>query len=266
MDRTAALTCAPRDAAFDVEDLRRRSLEGFLAVERLAGPQPLEVPIESGVYAIVRTATTPPAFLERSGAGRWKAKDPTVPLERLEREWVKGAQTLYIGKAKSLRERVGELLEFARGLPKRHYGGRLIGIGTVPDADVRLGADGFVATVGERAEIVDRPATVWGALLAACIGASAAFHRAVGRRGALADGEYSLWELGARGAADGPRDQARSMSAEYSRQVPAPWAAASTSPSRPSGSLASGRSRTATAPTSRTSTARRCSSTATPAG
>ena len=113
-------------ALFDVQDLHRRGFEGFVAVDRLDGPQPQELPVESGVYVVVRTATGPPAFLERRGSGWWKGKDPTVPLERLEREWVEGAQTLYIAKAKSLRERVGELLEFARGLPKRHYGGRLL--------------------------------------------------------------------------------------------------------------------------------------------
>lgn len=120
------LTYAAPVAPFDVQDLRRRGFEGFLAIQRLRGPEPQELPVGSGVYSVVRTAGAPPAFLERSGAGWWKRKDPTVPLERLEREWVEGAQTLYIGKAKSLRERVGELVEFARGEPARHYGGRLL--------------------------------------------------------------------------------------------------------------------------------------------
>jgi hypothetical protein len=113
-------------ALFDVEDLRRRGFEGFVAVERLARPLPAELPLESGIYVIVRTVTGPPAFLERSSAGRWKGKDPTVPVDRLDREWVEGAQTLYIGKAKSLRERVGVLLDFGRGDAVMHYGGRLL--------------------------------------------------------------------------------------------------------------------------------------------
>lgn len=111
---------------FDDEDLRRRGFEGFNPVERLDGPRPLELPDESGVDAVVRIASGPPAFLERSGAGRWKGKDPTVPLERLRREWVDGAQTLYIGKAACLRERVGLLLDFGRGDDVMHYGGRLL--------------------------------------------------------------------------------------------------------------------------------------------
>jgi hypothetical protein len=47
-----------------------------------------------------------------------------VPLERLRREWVEDAQTLYIGKAKCLRERVGLPLDFGRGDPVMRYGGR----------------------------------------------------------------------------------------------------------------------------------------------
>jgi hypothetical protein len=113
-------------ALLDVADLRRRGLEGFVAVKRLAGPQPAELPLDRGVYAIVRTASGPPAFLERSGAGRWKRKDPMVPIKRLGREWVEGAQTLYVGKAKSLRGRVGPLLDFGRGSDAMNYGGRLL--------------------------------------------------------------------------------------------------------------------------------------------
>lgn len=109
---------------FDIEDLRRRGVEGFLPVERLEGLQPEELPLGSGVYVVVRTAPTRPEFLERSGAGWWKRRDPTVPLERLRREWVEDAQTLYVGKAKCLRERVGLLLDFGRGDPVMHYGGR----------------------------------------------------------------------------------------------------------------------------------------------
>jgi hypothetical protein len=113
-------------APFDVDDLRRRGFEGFVAVEKLHGLKPDELPDASGVYVVVRTSTGPPAFLERSDAGRWKGKDPTVPLERHRREWVDGAQTLYIGKATSLRGRVGLLLDFGRGDPVMHYGGRLL--------------------------------------------------------------------------------------------------------------------------------------------
>jgi hypothetical protein len=113
-------------APFDLEDLRARGFGGFIAVSKLPRPEPPELPVASGVYVVVRTDDGQPAFLSRSGGGWWKKQDPSVPVDRLRREWVDGAQTLYIGKAKSLRERVGELLQFADGQPVRHWGGRLL--------------------------------------------------------------------------------------------------------------------------------------------
>jgi hypothetical protein len=83
-------------------------------------------------------------------------------------------------------------------------GGLVIGIGDAPGAHLCLGADGFIAELGSRTRIVDRPASVWGALLAACFGASVAFHWALGRRGELPVGRFSLWELGRPDGADGP--------------------------------------------------------------
>ena len=84
--------------------------------------------------------------------------------------------------------------------------GFVIGIGAAAQADLRLGADGFIATAGPHATLVNRPASVWGALLAACMGAAAVFHRAAGSRGAALRGEFSLWEFGASGGKDGPPD------------------------------------------------------------
>lgn len=90
--------------------------------------------------------------------------------------------------------------------PGPRASGFVIGIGEVAHADLRLGADGFIATVGAHVRVVDRPSSKWGALLAACIGAATAFHRVAGRSDALPEGEFSLWDLGARGGADGPYD------------------------------------------------------------
>ena len=113
-------------APFDLDDLRSRGFGGFIEIHQLGRPEPAELPSTSGVYVIARTESGAPAFLESSRGGWWKKKDPSVPLDRLAREWVDGAQTLYIGKAKSLRQRVGELLCFADGEPARHWGGRLL--------------------------------------------------------------------------------------------------------------------------------------------
>lgn len=82
----------------------------------------------------------------------------------------------------------------------------ILGIGQVESAHLCLGADGFLATLGPQARIFDRSASVWGALLAACLGASVAFHQATGRDRSVPHGVFSLWELGAPNGRDGPAD------------------------------------------------------------
>jgi len=82
--------------------------------------------MRAACIVVLRTTAALPVFLAAGGGGWWKGKDPTAPVERLQREWVDGTPTLYIGKAKSLRERVGELLQFSDGRPVRHWGGRLL--------------------------------------------------------------------------------------------------------------------------------------------
>jgi hypothetical protein len=110
---------------FDDADWRRRGF-GFKVIRELGRPKPLELPEASGVYTVLRATSVPPQLLAANGGGWWKGKDPTVPMERLEAEWIDGTSTLYIGKAKSLRERVGELLRFSDGAAVRHWGGRLL--------------------------------------------------------------------------------------------------------------------------------------------
>lgn len=80
----------------------------------------------------------------------------------------------------------------------------IVGIGTTAGAHVRLGADGFIAEIGANATVAERPASVWGALLAACLGANVAFHWAMNGEGRGPEGRFSLWELGKPGGEDGP--------------------------------------------------------------
>jgi hypothetical protein len=112
---------------FDITDLRRRGFVGFVPMSAFGG-NPLQVPRQSGVYAVVREATDAPRFLECSGASWFNGQDPTVPVEALTAKWVTGVQTLYFGDATWLRRRVGELVEFSRprGKSIAHWGGRYL--------------------------------------------------------------------------------------------------------------------------------------------
>ena len=75
----------PGGMGFDIDDLRRWWFGGFVPLARLGRPEPQEVPIASGVYVVIREREDKPKFLERSGGGWWKRQDPTVPVERLQR-------------------------------------------------------------------------------------------------------------------------------------------------------------------------------------
>jgi hypothetical protein len=78
-----------------------------------------------------------------------------------------------------------------------------IGLGDVPRADLRIGYRGWIATAGPRAKIEEGKAAMWGALLASCLAAGSVFHRIRGITDELT-GEFSLWEFGQPGGADGP--------------------------------------------------------------
>ena len=115
-------------AAFDAQKLRDRGFEGFIRVADL-GPEPQAVPTAPGVYVVARVSDEPPRFLDSSPGSWFKGKDPTVPVGRLEEEWVDGPQTLYVGSGVNLQDRIGLLVEFSRAGPTRsvfHWGGRLL--------------------------------------------------------------------------------------------------------------------------------------------
>lgn len=84
------------------------------------------VPSSAGVYVVLCTASLEPSFLAASSGGRFKGRDPTVAVERLEREWIEGVEVLYVGKADLLRRRIEQLLKFSEGEPVGHWGGRFL--------------------------------------------------------------------------------------------------------------------------------------------
>lgn len=103
---------------------------GFTGYVRFAELPTQDVPTAAGVYAVVRVATAPPEFLPVSPGGRFKSKDPTVPIERLRTSWVEGVHTVYVGQTSrgrdGLRRRLDAYRRFGAGEPVGHWGGRFI--------------------------------------------------------------------------------------------------------------------------------------------
>lgn len=79
-----------------------------------------------GIYFVKSPEGSEPNFIKPGMGGRFKGQDPNVDIAMLKSRWSRGHQVLYIGKAENLRERVRLLLEFGRGKPVPHWGGRLI--------------------------------------------------------------------------------------------------------------------------------------------
>lgn len=111
---------------FDRAALEEAGYIGWRTWQQLRDSGLAEVPRASGCYVVQRQRAEPPAFVAVSPVGHFKGKDPTVPLERLESEWVVGASTVYIGKANELRTRLKAYALFGAGEPVAHWGGRLI--------------------------------------------------------------------------------------------------------------------------------------------
>lgn len=113
---------------FDVADLQMRGFFGFVPVRDLDS-KPRAVPVTRGVYVVIRPTVDLPSFLDLNPGSWFKGTDPTVAASDLEKEWVPGAETLYVGSGSNLQDRIGLLVEFSRAGRSRsvfHYGGRLL--------------------------------------------------------------------------------------------------------------------------------------------
>lgn len=109
----------------EIENYRKDGFTGFVPVSKLRSTASL-LPDSGGVYIVVRDSDNSPEFLATGTGGFFKGKNPNVGLEELESNYVAGSKVVYIGKATSLKKRVGQLLRFGAGSAVGHWGGRYL--------------------------------------------------------------------------------------------------------------------------------------------
>jgi hypothetical protein len=111
------------DIEIDFEAINQTNsygFSGFIRVADLLKSNCADVPHSSGVYLVLRTGKNPPEFLTELEGYRFKGRKPT--LEILERNWLPEAQTIFIGKAETLKSRLRQYIHKSTG----HSGGKLI--------------------------------------------------------------------------------------------------------------------------------------------
>lgn len=133
----------------EIENYRKDGFTGFVPVSKLRSTASL-LPDSGGVYIVVRDSDNSPEFLANGTGGFFKGKNPNVGLEELESSYVAGSKVVYIGKATSLKKRVGQLLRFGAGSAVGHWGGRYLW--QLADSDNLLIAWKTTPTTDPRAE------------------------------------------------------------------------------------------------------------------
>ena len=112
--------------------LQAQGFEGFKTMGELMDGAKSRIPVQKGVYVVLRESESVPQFLQEGTGGFFKGKNPNVSLAELEENWVAGTQVLYIGKAggtgssATLQKRLDQYLRFGQGANVGHWGGRYI--------------------------------------------------------------------------------------------------------------------------------------------
>ncbi|MDR3296396.1 MAG: hypothetical protein LBT26_11330 [Clostridiales Family XIII bacterium] len=83
-------------------------------------------PATSGVYKVLYKGKGMPDLLAKGTGGTHEGKDLNYDVAELKEKWVEGVETVYIGKAKNLHERLQTYMRFGQGKDASHRGGRAI--------------------------------------------------------------------------------------------------------------------------------------------
>jgi hypothetical protein len=104
---------------------------GFYPIGDLWADQSV-IPAKKGIYVVIRSSDDPPVFLQKGAGGFFKQRNPNLPVAELAGRWIAGCKILHVGKAggylssATLRSRIKQYLDFGKGKPVGHRGGRLI--------------------------------------------------------------------------------------------------------------------------------------------
>jgi len=115
----------------NIESIKAAGFAGFKSISQLWIDHST-IPNEKGVYLIINPKYEAKKFLDKGVGGFFKQKDPNVSRDVLLNNWVEDSLIIYIGQAggngstATLRKRLKQYLDFGKGKPVGHYGGRLI--------------------------------------------------------------------------------------------------------------------------------------------
>ena len=115
----------------DIKSIKANGFQGFHSMQALRN-NPSLIPLQKGVYFILRKEDHKPHFLAVGSGGHFKGKNPNVSIATLTENWVEYSQVIYIGKAggensgATLQSRLNQYLKFGQGKPVGHWGGRFI--------------------------------------------------------------------------------------------------------------------------------------------
>jgi len=115
----------------NTDSLGQAGFTGFLSIQQLWKDHS-PVPAQRGVYTVLNPDCNKNQFLANGVGGFFKERNPNVATALLQQKWIHNCPVVYIGQAggnassATLRGRIKQLLDFGKGKPVGHYGGRYL--------------------------------------------------------------------------------------------------------------------------------------------
>lgn len=114
-----------------IASIQHAGFTGFHPITRLWQDYTC-IPRLPGIYVVAQQADELPVFVDLGTGGLFKGRDPNYSVVDLANRWIAGCSVLYVGKAggrayeATLQSRIRQYLDFGRGKPVGHRGGRAI--------------------------------------------------------------------------------------------------------------------------------------------